>query len=807
MSETIRIATYTSQHDVTPVHHDVSWDELRDGFLHRVQETACDPCVTPKQCHGKKGPAWSPVRIEGKRANKNVREVTVLVLDLDHVKNPAALRKVYAAIEPYRYLLHSTHSHRPPNDMALRAAVALSRPVKAEEWQRFHANALRLLDLPADPAAKDPSRLFYLPSSSATHLKRVVLHEGVGEPLDVDQVLGAAAPAETVVALVDDEPSTTDLDDMTKVLRDLRRSARAAGKKDLSDIYDAALHGRSLAEPGGQEPALHRLMCGLAKKLPLGTKAEDVIAALVRPSIIAMGAGPEGLDHWFQKAAKSFDRAVVSRIAEERAREAFASSMTPFIARLTAKSETTPDGEEAQPEDPDAPAEDWTRKLIRVLNKDGTTPVRSCNFNVELILENAEEWRGRLRYNALTTFVELGEDTPLAETSSADTLPRRLGSWFEHACGIFIPEAAVASSMYAVAKSNAFDPLNEYVQNLPAWDGEVRAPTFLERAAGAVLVNEAGDDITAHVRRVSKKFLISAMARAISPGEQVDTVLVLEGDQGTGKTSLLRLLAGEFYASPKRDLDDKDTQLLVKRSWVVEIEELAAFKGKAYQNLKRFFSATSDKFRPPYGRYIEDHPRRCIFIGTVNPENVEGAEYLNDPTGNRRYWPVTIRKVDRRWVKENRDQVWAEALAYAREAIRIRAEQGEDAVPIELRWWLTDEEEKIAAKEVETRVAMPAPLETIRTWFLSMAPEKRPVSVTSEEVARDALAVPIDRIAIDQRIQTLVGHALKKLGFDRRRPRGNGRERRWFAPEELLAAPHTPRARPSTLALVAGGKP
>lgn len=816
MSETIRIALYSNEKDNTPKSRDVTWEELRDDLLHSFTVTSCDPCDDPRGCFGKHGPAWSPVRIEGRRSSDNVREVTALVLDLDHL-TIADYRQTVEALKPYRHILHSTHSHRPPNDIALRGVVALSRPVQASEWSRFRPAAVRLLGVKADPATKDPSRLFYLPTSSKHRMGAkfgFVALDGDGPALDVDTVLAERAPVPEPVAVEPEagqSEEAADLADFAAALKALRKSAKLRNDKRLASIYDNALAGKELVPAGeGQEPALHSLMAGLAMKLPVGTRGQDVVENLVRPTIIAMGPGPQGFDHWFKRAAESFDRRSAQKAKEEAELAEFSKRLTaPFVAQVEARrnerreasATTTTESVE------DASADDWTDELIRVIEKNGTIALRSCDFNATHILTHAREWKGAIRYNELTTFVTIDPGTPLGSRVRPETFPRKLTDWLQKQCGIYLAEPVVKSIATAIARDNGYDPLTDYIESLPAWDGTVRRETFLERAANASLVGDEGQDITDHVRRVSTKFLISAAVRVLSPGEQVDTVLVLEGAQGTGKTSLLRLLAGEFYASPKRDLDDKDTQLLVKKSWIVEIEELAAFKGKAYQNLKRFFGATKDQFRPPYGQVIEDHPRRCVFVGTVNPEHVDGAEYLNDPTGNRRYWPVAVGRIDRTWVKAHRDQVWAEAIHVAREALRLRKQGGDEAVPVELRWWLTDEQEAVAAKEAEARVAEPIASSLIRDWILAMAPEKRRRPFTIDEVCRDALGIPADRIATDPRAKLQAGYALKALGIRHERRRvGSGRPRVYIFPDELLNEGQVVKNRAGTLALMAGGK-
>jgi putative DNA primase/helicase len=121
-------------------------------------------------------------------------------------------------------------------------------------------------------------------------------------------------------------------------------------------------------------------------------------------------------------------------------------------------------------------------------------------------------------------------------------------------------------------------------------------------------------------------------------------MLVLEGPQGQGKSRALRVLAGdENYTGAQIKWDDpRQQQEIVAGVWVHEVGELVGLRKAEVESVKHFLSRQSDRGRPAYGRFPIDRPRRCVFIGTINV--VEGAGYLTDPTGNRRFWPVAIRR-------------------------------------------------------------------------------------------------------------------------------------------------------------------
>lgn len=805
----IAVTRYDSHLSTDGTYDEVTWDELR-ALLFDVREAPCDPCPalnpdgTKHRCPEKHGKAWSPVRLSGTRKLVNVREVSALVIDLDHLRT-SDYRRALEALKPYRYLLHSTHSHRPPEDRCFRAVVALSRPVKGEEWPAFFAAATAKLGVKFDPAAKDASRLFFLPSAPPSRIASFKALEGDGEVLDVDQVLAeapAAAPPPAVPQLPVDQPSPVSLtfEDYVDALKSLRRKARAGKDELLATMFDNAINGRELVPAGeGQEPALHRVASALAYKLPPGTDADEAITFALRPSIVAMGAGPEGLDHWFKKAKISFTKSAERRNAADAVRAAHDAQFATALRRLFEAKAPTPAPEDPEPE-PDEVS--WREQLILV---PGTKAVelRSCGANVSTILQHSPDWKGKVRFDSLRGEIILDPDTPLGLITEQNTLGRKLANYLERAWGLFAGEAVVFSCLLEVARGQSFDPLQDMLVDC-TWDGVERLDTMLERALGARTVNADGEDITGHVRRVSRRFMIGAAVRALSPGEQVDTVLVLEGGQGGGKTSFLRMLGGPFYANGPRSLEGADAMQLAATSWIIELAELASFRKADADVQKAFFTVTVDKFRPPYGRTHETYPRRCVFAGTVNPE--EGAGYFTDRTGNRRYWPVVVGELDRAWFRTHRSLLLGEAVHFAREALRVRDEHGSENVPARLRWWNDQSEETVAAAEAKTRVRTSPTTDLVYDWLVAMAPDKRPTFVRTRDVAREALGLTADRI--DRRAEMEVGASLRELGFEKKRVRDGGHlDVHYLTPTSIIEARQVARGKAAAFSLIAGGKP
>lgn len=135
-------------------------------------------------------------------------------------------------------------------------------------------------------------------------------------------------------------------------------------------------------------------------------------------------------------------------------------------------------------------------------------------------------------------------------------------------------------------------------------------------------------------------------------------MLVLEGRQGTGKSSALRILASEpWFGDALPDLGSKDANSYLQGVWLVEIAEMSATKRAEIEQVKAFITRQEDRFRPAYKRTEVTVARRCVFAGTTNRD-----DYLRDETGNRRFWPVAVGKIDLSRLRQDRDQLWAEAV-------------------------------------------------------------------------------------------------------------------------------------------------
>jgi putative DNA primase/helicase len=217
-----------------------------------------------------------------------------------------------------------------------------------------------------------------------------------------------------------------------------------------------------------------------------------------------------------------------------------------------------------------------------------------------------------------------------------------------------------------VANENKRNTLTDYLNGLQ-WDGIARIEQSFVYLLGA--------EDTEYNASISKNFWLMLAARGLFPGCKCDNMIVIEGKQGDKKSVFLKTIGGKLFKEVRSAMSSKDFCHEISGTWIASIAELEAMKSsKSIESIKAIITTDSDHFRPPYGRNVIDRPRQCIFVGTTNQD-----EYLNDITGNRRFWPVISTKIDIEETKIIKDQCLAEAVKLIK-----------DGDP----WWLVPETAK-----------------------------------------------------------------------------------------------------------------
>ena len=270
------------------------------------------------------------------------------------------------------------------------------------------------------------------------------------------------------------------------------------------------------------------------------------------------------------------------------------------------------------------------------------------------------------------------------------------------------------------------------------WDKTPRLDHWLSRYCGA--------EDNVYVREVSRCWLLGAVARAYKPGCKFDFCLVLEGEQGIGKSTALEILSNGWIVQLKT-FDDKKAIENIQGKWIVEIEELDAFRKSETETIKSFISASKDRYCLKYIKYAQDWPRTCVFAGTTNK-----TDYLKDETGNRRFWPVWCNHIDLEALANDRDQLLAEAVH--------RYRQNEPML-------LNQEAQGIAKEQQDDRYAGDVWEEIISSYV-----ENKKEIKMSELFEHLGFSEAKDYTRWDQ---TRLGKIMSKLNWEKRRSSAPGR--------------------------------
>ena len=546
--------------------------------------------------------------------------------------------------------VYSTHKHT-ADKPRLRLVVPLSRSVDPDEYQAIGRRVAATLGIDKfDDTSYQPQRMMYWPSTSqngeyffdyvdapfldadevlATYhnwrdvsswpmssrqaevVKRT--SDKQKDPLTLGGIVGAFCRAYTIQEAIEayglpyqpcDEPNRYTYTE----------GSTAAGVVIYEDKFSFSHHGTDPAS-GQLCNAFHLVRLHRFRDKDEGIDPDTPITS--RPSYKAMN----------QLALK--DRRVNAQLVNDRMAEAAADFDEP-------------------PDD-----EDWKGRLKHT-EKGG---IAQSIDNVVIILTHDPKLAGSLALNEMeyniVAMSSLPWHTAKGPRQWTDADDAALRYYLEREYGI-TGKDRIFDAVNVVAQDNAFHPVREYLDSCE-WDGVPRVETLLCDYLGA--------DDNAYTRAVTRKTLAAAVARIYRPGCKFDYMLTLRGRQGLGKSALIAKLGGPWFSDTFTTIQGKEAYEQVLGVWIMEVGELAGMRKAEAETIKLYVSKQRDRFRPAYGRRLQEFPRQCIFIGTTNE-----SQFLRDTTGNRRFWVVDTPNEPTRdmWEEltpETIKLIWGEAVA------------------------------------------------------------------------------------------------------------------------------------------------
>jgi predicted P-loop ATPase len=302
------------------------------------------------------------------------------------------------------------------------------------------------------------------------------------------------------------------------------------------------------------------------------------------------------------------------------------------------------------------PDPDWKNELI--VNKQRVA--KPILANATTALRKASEWKDVLAFDDFAVRIAIQKQTPWGKEPGeqwTDNDDRHTAIWLQHA-GIYVSTNQAGEAVQTVALESRVHPVRDYLNSL-RWDGEKRIGTWVNTYLGV-------DPDREIARSFGRLWLISAVARILQPGSKADCCLILEGRQGIGKSTALRILAGKWFTDQLAEMGSKDAAMQCHGVWIVE------------------------------------WPRGCVFAGSTNKDT-----YSTDETGGRGVWPIECGRIDTAGLARDRDQLWAEAIEeylagaswWLKDAAQVEAAQAEQAQRYEIDPWAEKISEYIALRD------------------------------------------------------------------------------------------------------------
>ena len=587
----------------------------------------------------------------------------------------------------FRLYCHSTHKHT-PEQPRLRVVIPFTRPVTPQEYEaivRMLASEIGIEMF--DPVSFQVHQLMFLPSCSADG--EFFFQEKDGIDLDPDEYLAKYENWQDSSTWPRTPSEAKVVNHGTGKLGDPRTKSGIVGafcraypislvmEEHLGDVYEPTdvpnrYHYKPADSIGGVIVYDDLFSYSFHVTDPACQKALNAFD-LVRV-------------HRFRQMDEDYpDDTPVNQLPSYRAMKAFAEKCYRVKALLLEEKRAEAQIDFAVPvESSEGTDDSWKNKLIW-----DDTEIEPSLFNARLILVNDPNLKG-IVFNELADNLEIKGSVPWKHPGKfwRDSDDAQLICYLADAYGITFSDRILSIAVTKVADDRSYHPVKLYFEGLPPWKEAKRAETFF--------IDYLGAEDTPYTRAVTRKILCAAYIRIYHPGIKFDYMVVLNGPQGIGKSTIIARLGMKWFSDSLTlfDMNDKTAAEKLQGYWIHEISELAGMKKADINKVKSFISRCDDQYRAAFGKRVTPHPRQCVFFGTTNTEN----GYLRDVTGNRRFWNIRVtgNSKFKPWdlTQDDIDQIWAE--------VKVMVEAGETLyLPKELEMYA--EEEQRRAMEQDDR--------------------------------------------------------------------------------------------------------
>lgn len=651
------ISTGNTRHDKYWKKQTVTWDE----FVKKLSRTTYTRETQDEFRHMKKkqqdnikdvGGYIAAELKDGRRLNENIKSKTMLSLDVDYAKSVDEYIADTKLKFKYASCTHSTHSHASEKPR-LRTVAPFSRPVSADEYQAISRMVAFEIGMEYfDEASFKPSQFMYWPSTSSDG--EYVFEEMKGPLLDPDTILAKYDNWKDISSW----PGSSRQTDTAQ--RERKKQQDPLLKSGLIGAFCRSYTIREAIETFLSEVYEPSAASDRYDYIPADSSAgvwieDDKFSFSHHSTDPAYGMMLNAFDlvrihHFRNLDEKSPEDMPTSKLPSYKAMMEFASKDEKVKLLLLQE-------RQARAMEDFGEENDWQKRLEY---ESRSTVLKNNLHNITLILQNDPNLQA-LVFNQQLDGMEIKGSVPWNHPSKywRDADDAQLISYIDSNYGTF----SQRNYQIAVAKvtdDRSYHPIREYLDSLPKWDKVPRVDTLL--------IDYLGADDNKYVRAVTRKTLCAAISRVQNPGCKFDSMLVLNGPQGVGKSTLISKLAGEWFSDSLNlgDTKDKTAAEKLQGYWILEIGELAGLRKAEVETLRSFLSRQNDIYRAAFGKRATPHQRQCIFFGTTNAE----SGYLRDTTGNRRFWPVKTpgggSKHSWQITAEEIQQIWSEALLYVK---------------------------------------------------------------------------------------------------------------------------------------------